>query len=197
MIIDLRSDLADFRDYVSRLIDEHVRKGGPKPGMIHFGFTFDQDGWVNAYLDTRPNASRDGEWTTHLQPRTLLLRPHWYDASELSNLRDLVLIGTNGNELQEWAANPTLQNLANILGEFLRSSVSTFEAEGLFQPLLEPQKLNYSVEEFTGLYGWPIDPNVAKFVESLELSGHEQQRRLGCENFAGLSGFTSIYSRFA
>jgi hypothetical protein len=170
--------MADFRAYVSRLIDEHVRTGDPKPGMIHFGFTFDQDGWVNAYLDTRPDASRDGEWTTHLQPKTLLPRPHWYEASELSNLRDVVLIGTNRNESKEWVANPTLQNLADILGEFLRSSVSTFEGEGLFQPLVGLQKLNYCVEEFTGLYGWPIEPKVAKLVESLRLSGQDSSSRI-------------------
>ncbi len=162
--------MADFRTYVSQLIDEDVRKGSPKPGMIHVGFTFVQDGWVNAYLDTRPNASRDGEWTTHLHPKTLLPRPDWYEASELSNLRELVLIGTSGNESQEWTANPTRQNLAHILGEFLRSSMSTFEAEGVFQPLVGPRKLNYCVEEFTALYEWPIDPEIAKLVESLKLS---------------------------
>ena len=170
--------MADFRAYVSQLIDVHVQKGNPKPGMIHFGFTFDQDGWVNAYLDTRPNASRDGEWTIHLQPKTLLPRPHWYEASELSNLRDLVLIGTNGNESQEWAASPTLQKLADILGEFLRSSVSTFEVEGLFQSLVGLQKLNYCVEEFTGLYEWPIDPELAKLLESLKLSSQDSRSHI-------------------
>jgi hypothetical protein len=173
MIIDLRAEMADFREYVSRLINEHVRRGDPKPGMIHFGFTFDQDGWVNAYLDTRTNASRDGEWTTHLKPETLLPRPHWYEASEIGNLGGLVLIDIKGKESQEWTANPTFKNLANILGEFLRSSVSTFEAEGIFQPLLGLQKLNFSIEEFTGLYGWPIDPEVAKLVEALKLSGRD------------------------
>ena len=165
--------MEDFRAYVSRVIDDHIQRGNLKPGLIHFGFTFDQDGWVYAYLDTRANASRDGEWTTHLQPKTLLPRPHWHEVSELSNLRDLVLIGTNGNESQEWAANPTLEKLAYILGEFLRSSVSTFEAEGLFQSLVGLQKLNYCVEEFTALYEWPIDPELVKLVEALKLSGHD------------------------
>jgi hypothetical protein len=173
MIIDLRADLADFRDYVCRLINEHVRRGDPRLRMIHFGFTFDQDGWINAYFDTRPNASRDGEWTTHLRPDLLLARPHWYEASELGNLGDLILIDTEGKELREWPANPTIQKLASFLGEFLRSSVSSFEAQGLFQRLLGQQKLNYCVEEFTGLYGWPIDPEVAKLGESLKLSGHD------------------------
>jgi hypothetical protein len=173
MVIDLRVDLVDFRDYVCQRIDQHIRESHPKLGMIHFGFTFDQDGWVNAYFDLRPNACRDGEWTARIEPKTLLSRPHWYRASELTNLRDLVLIGTNGNELPEWAANPSLQNLASILGEFLRSSISALEREGLFQPLTGSQKINYCIEEFTGLYGWPTDAKVAKFVESLKLSGRD------------------------
>ena len=168
MIIDLRADKADFRDYVSQLISEHVRKGEPKPGMIHFVFTFDQAGWVAAYLDTRPNASQDGEWSGHIQPKMLLPRPHWYEAAGLGNLRDLVVIGTNGKEAQEWATNPTWEKLADILGEFLKSSVSTFEAEGLFRPLLGLQKLNYCVEELIGLYLWPIDPEVTKLVKDRE-----------------------------
>ena len=178
MTIDLRSDMADLKDYLSRLVNEHVQERKLNPGMIHFGFTFDQDGWVNAYLDTRPNPTRDGDWTTHIEPKTILPRPHWHEASELSNLRTLVLIDTKGNEVQEWATNPTLQMFAHILGEFIRSSISTFETEGLFQPLLGSKKLNYCIEEFTGLYGWPIDPEIAKLVESLKLTGHDSNSHI-------------------
>jgi hypothetical protein len=152
------------------MIEENIQTKGPVPKMIHFGFTFDQDGWINAYLDSRPNASRDGAWTNHLDPSKLLRRPDWYEASELRDLHALTLINVDGKELQEWDQNPSLQNLARILGEFLRSCVSTFEAEGLFGKLLGIQKLSYCVEEFTGLYSWPIDPEIARFAESLKLS---------------------------
>jgi hypothetical protein len=172
MVIDLRADTLDFKNYLSQMVDEHNRKSRPTPGMIHVGFTFDQDGWVSAYLDTRPNANRDGEWTVHLQPETLLPRPRWYEASELNDLGNLILIGHDGSESLKWRQNPTIQNLAWVFGEFLRSSVSTFEVEGLFKSLIGNEKLNYCVEEFTGLYGWPMNPKVVKATQSIKLSGN-------------------------
>jgi hypothetical protein len=179
VVIDLREDKMALRNYVSELIAKHLRKGNPPPGMIHFGFTFDQDGWINAYLDTRPNASRDGEWTTHLRPESLLSRPHWYEASELTDLHDLIVVGVNGKPVHEWPVDPTPQNLANILGDFLSWSIAAFEVEGLFQPLMGREALNYSVEEFTGLYGWPLDPELGQMVRSLKFSGHNSSPHLG------------------
>ena len=182
MKIDLRRDFADFRDYVSGRIGEYLQSGRPRPKFVHFGFTFDQDGWIFAYLDPRANASWDGEWTTQIQSTAILPRPHWHAVSELRSLSDLVLIDVNGDESQEWIANPTGQNFADILGEFLRSSVSKFEAEGLFEPLLGAQKLDYCVEEFEGLYVWPIDPEMTKFFESLKSSPSTRARGM-CSPF--------------
>jgi hypothetical protein len=176
MTIDLREDILAFRNYIRHVVGEHIQAGKPKPAMIHFGFTFDQDGWIKAYLDTRPNASRDGEWTVHLASETLLPRPRWYEASELSDLRSVNLIGIDGENLAEWSAHPDLQGFANVLGDFIKYSVAIFIDEGLFQPLLGTEQLKYCVEELIGLYEWPVDPEIAKLAESLKLSGGEEMK---------------------
>ena len=176
MTIDLRVEMIEIRNYVSRVVAKHLEAGKAKPAMIHVGFTFDQAGWIFVYLDTRPNASWDGEWTTHLEPETLLPRQHWYEASELPNLGELVLIGTDGNHVPEWSESHDLQKLANILGQFLTSAVATFENEGIFQPLLGSTKLKYCVEEFSGLYCWPLNPELAKLVESFRRSCNSSPR---------------------
>jgi hypothetical protein len=166
MTIDLRQDYLDFKSYICRLIDEYVRAGKPKPALIHFGFTFDQDGWILAYFDNRTNASRDGQWTTHIAPETVLPRPHWYEASELSDLCMVNIIGVGGEKVIEWSAHPDLPTLANILGDFIQSTVASLLNEGIFRPILETDRLQYCVEEFTGLYGWPVNPEIAKLAQS-------------------------------
>jgi hypothetical protein len=169
MTIDLREDFSALRNYVSQVVVKHLEKGKPMPRMIHFGFTFDQDGWISAYLDTRPNASRDGEWTKHLVPETLLPRPLWYEASELSDLSAVNLIGMEGERMPGWSSHPALQNFANILGDFIKLSVATFDKESLFRRLLDGEQLIYCVEEFTGLYGWPLAPEMSRLADSLRI----------------------------
>lgn len=167
MTIDLRDDFLAFRAYICRIIEEHIQAGKTKPKMIQFGFTFDQDGWIIAHLDTRPNASVDGEWTRHITPETFLHRPQWHAAAELSDLHDLDLIGISGEMAAEWSGNPNLQLLADIFGIFLKSSVTIFIDEGIFRPLFESKKIDYCIEEFTGLFCRPLDPEKVKFAELL------------------------------
>jgi len=178
MTIDFRTETEDFRNYLAQRIKEHLAARGPSPTLVHVGFTFDQAGWIIVYFDTRPNAIRDGEWTTHIDTQLLLERPHWYEGSEFQNLGDMHLLDCEGNELQSWSANPSLQEFANILGDFLRTSVMKFESENLFQPLIDSRRLEFCVEEFTGLYGWPVDPEIAKLVESLKFSGQDSSSHI-------------------
>jgi hypothetical protein len=167
MIIDLREDALAIRAYIRNLIAENARFGKAKFRVIHFGFTFDHDGWMNAYLDPRPNASCDGEWTVHISPEALLPRHHWHEASQLGDLRDVSVIGVDGEEVAEWSAHPELQTFANILGNLIKSAVTCLIDEGAFRPLLGSEPLVYCVEEFSGLYRWPLDPELVKFAESL------------------------------
>lgn len=179
MTIDLREELADFRDYTSEVVDVHVRAGKPRPRMIHFGYSFDQDGWLIAFLDCRPDAAWDGEWTTHLQSNRLLMRPHWYNASELSDLGELSLVGIDGNGVAEWSEHRDHQMLATILGQFITSAVAAFAEEGIFRPLFEPGEFRYVVEEFDGLFTWPLNPEIAELYRKLqdEMTGSETGER--------------------
>ena len=171
MKIDLRTENEEFSQYLSLQISKHAEENKPSPGFVHVGFYFDQEGWIFVYFDTRPNAGWDGEWTTHILPEKLLPRPHWHAAAQLENLNELRIIGMDGGELQEWTASPSLQKLANILGELLRKVVCDFESKGMFQPILGTGKLNYCVEELTALYQWPPpDPELVKLAESIRLS---------------------------
>jgi len=173
MTIDLRNEGSDFRNYLCQTIDNHVRAGKAKPAMVHFGFSFDQEGWIIAFFDMRKNAARDGEWTTHLLPEMMLPRPNWHEASDLSDLRALILIGTDGKEVRQWTEFPDLGTFAQILGDFLRSSVTAFTDEGVFAPLIGAEKLEFCIEEFTGLYGWPVNTELLRLAELLKLSGND------------------------
>lgn len=167
MTIDLNAELLAFRAYACRVVVEYIEAGEPKPKLMLFGFTFDQDGWISTYLDSRLSASCDAEWTMHISPNTLLPRPHWYEASEVVDQHNVNITGVNGERVTEWADHPDSKTFANILCDFIRSSVAVFLNEGVFRLLLGSEHIEYYVEKLSGLYGWPEDPEKVKFAESL------------------------------
>ena len=173
MTIDLRVDLIDVTAYVQQMVDMQSEKDKTAPSLIHFGFYFDQDGWLASYFDPRESATRDGEWSSHLTSAVLLPRPKWHEASELENLTELEIINVQGFRDSAWNNRPTLENFSKILGDFIRDSILTLVVQGSFRKLYGYGDVKFCVEELTGLYSWPVNLELALYLESLKLSGED------------------------
>lgn len=155
MIIDIRDDLADFRQYVLRRMEQQV-KGPDKSLPVHqidFGFEFGQQNWVALVFDTREDAEPDGEWINMIDESEFLQRPNWPIWDELPEGEQVSFINQAGETINVMEDPDNL--ICTIVGDALKHTLIAARDEGLFRPLPKAKGCQIGVENLEGYYGWP------------------------------------------
>jgi len=75
------------------------------------------------------------------------------------------IIGVDGERVAERVAHPDLKTFAKILGDFIVSSVAALIKDGVFRAIPGMESVEYYLEELTGLYGWPPNPEMERYAE--------------------------------
>ncbi len=159
--IDLKEDSQRVLEHIVKRIEdfgkgEHTGPGKNTDPVVHItiGFQFDQAGWIAFVLDTRPNGSPDGEWTTWISQNVLEF-DHWF--SLLDELDEdgtpLHVMFPDGSKqvMKEYNG----QEIAWLIGEMLKNVLLKAKEEGVFSQLYLTKKCTMGVEELCGAYGWP------------------------------------------
>jgi hypothetical protein len=155
--LDLRRDFSEIYDHLTDRVRNFNPSGGNvlgEPGpvqAIEVGFEYAQAGWLVVVFDTRPNAEPDGEWTS-LIDGNMLERRHWLEAGEAQMEGPINVVQFDGTE----AKLPSGTEMAEILGELVKSAVLKARADGVFAGLPKAPGCELSVEHFGGTYGWPM-----------------------------------------
>ena len=160
MTVDLRKDERELKSHLARQVNAYAAACSkdsslPKASAVEVGYQFDQSGWFFMHFDTRPKHDRDGEWTAFLDrepfSRDLLERPEWYEACTAEG--DLTFIMPDGNRrvLPDGVAE---EEVAALLGEFIKRLMLDAKKEGIFEKLPKPQ-CQLDIEEFNGHWAWP------------------------------------------
>lgn len=154
MIVDVREDLGDFREYVLQRVKQHIETadGASPVRRIDFGFEFGQSNWVALVFDTREDAEPDGEWSSWIDD-IVLTRPKWPVWHELPEGELVYFIDLKGEKINVMQDPDTL--ICTIVGDALKHSLTTARDEGLFQPLTKAEGCELGVENLEGFYGWP------------------------------------------
>ncbi len=158
MRLDLRRDYDEISAYLANLVQGFNPKDNYGPGdpgpikMIEVGFEYSQAGWVVVVFDTRPDASPDGEWTMFIEDNAALLdRPEWQKAGEANIEEAITVVQLDGSE----TIVPAATELAELLGELLKTILWKCREDGLFALLPKVAKCEFGIEHFGGAYGWP------------------------------------------
>ena len=156
MNLDLRRDFADIYAYIAdrvRAFDPATNDGPGNGGlvkMIEVGFEYSQSAWVVIVFDTRPDAEPDGEWNSHIEGNELE-RPDWLAAGEAHIDGPITLVQLDGTEVEL----PVGAELAESLGEMIKSVLLKARADGIFASLPKAADCELGVEHSEGAYGWP------------------------------------------
>lgn len=159
MRLDLQRDYAEISAHLAARVhafNPETNYGPGDPGlikMIEVGFEYAQAGWVLVVFDTRADASPDGEWTMYIEDNDAVLeRSHWLEAGEVNIDQEITLVQLDGSEI----IVPPGTELAEPLGELLKTILVKAREDGLFAPLPKAAECEVGVEHLSGAYGWPI-----------------------------------------
>jgi len=156
MKLDLRKEFAEIYSYLVDRVHrfDPEKNDGPGDGgpvsFIEVGFEYDQAAWVVVVFDTRPDMEPDGEWNSHIEGQALQ-RPTWLEAGEAIYERPVTLIQLDGSE----QALEVGTELAEPLGELLKSVLLRARSEGVFARLPKTRDCEIGVEHQNGVYSWP------------------------------------------
>ena len=155
MIIDIRDDLPEFRQYVLHRIEQHLdgAEKGSEVRQIDFGFEFGQDNWVALVFDTREDAEPDGEWINMIDEADYLRRPKWPIWADLPEDEQVSFINIAGKKINVMKDPDNL--ICTIVGDALKQTLIAARDEGLFQALPKAKGCELGVENLEGCYGWP------------------------------------------
>ena len=158
MKLNLPKDRIAILKYVKDRIRDYPVYVNAGPGadedpvtQITLGYQFDQAGWVALVFDTRPNAKVDGEWQSYIEENELPIE-YWMDVYEelYVNEGKVPVIYLDGSKATLEAGD----DLANVIGEFLRDLLIACRDDGLFSKLPCANNCWRTIEEHEGQYGW-------------------------------------------
>lgn len=160
-MIDLRSDQSALRAYFYGRVHQYgVSPDLPIVGLVSVGFQFDQCGWVTLHFDTRQLPKWDGDWTSHLSGQTTNF-DHWFQAVDqlCEDQRSFALVDLAGVRHRITTQTVAAQGIdfyfARLFGIFLRDSMATFIADGVFSALPKSPRCPYIIESIPGGFTWP------------------------------------------
>ena len=154
--IDLRKELPVIREYIRRRVAQHninrARQAVGPVRRIEFGYEMGQGNHLLLYIDTRPNADSDGEWSLAFDdPEVEVLhRPDWPVWHELPEDARANLYDLHGKAVDA-ASDEAIQRV----GEFLRDSLIAARDDGDFESLSKADGCSMWVEHLEGYFFWP------------------------------------------
>lgn len=146
--------LSDVMASVPETLRMLISKQGHGPEavtMLVVGFEVDQSGWVLLWLDTRPNAYLDGEWTKHIAAFSLPI-PEWIKLLASARAGRIRLIGSPTDSI----LIESDEELAEAIGQALTGIVQSLSERGSWNDLNLAPGCRLILEDYNGHFAAEI-----------------------------------------
>lgn len=160
MALDLKKDIHTLRRHITQRIKDYPVYINEGPGrdedpisQITIGFDYLQDGWIAVIFDTRPEPSCDGEWSKYLEAN-LIAVPAWTPFfNKQYESKQCQYTSAEGGKTTLQAQGDEAR-LAAIIGDTLKSKLSSWADKGVLDKLPLVDNCLLCVEHSEGYYGW-------------------------------------------
>ena len=170
MKLNLERNLKQLEDLILEKIRSYDEYENIGPGddehpiqLITVGYYIEQSGYAVVVFDTRPNAECDGEWTSYHEDDNMLEVPEWEDAFNHLCDEGTVSVSIPGGK-KTLDSNDDNESVAKFFGEQIRDTVLAMKNRNAFDSLPLGDNARVVVEDFNGLWAWPISKKDKKMA---------------------------------